>query len=123
MSVKISDKKRKAVFERTQGRCGYCGVAIESHALTIDHIFPKSRGGRNDVENLMLACRPCNGGKGTKSLEEYRLWLGFHRSHTAMTEVRFSQPQVEALVLAGLVDLNALMDLASFYIDKLEEGA
>lgn len=47
-------------------RCGYCGVA-EGHlgaTLTIDHHQPRSRGGSDDVENLVYCCARCNEYKG-----------------------------------------------------------
>lgn len=50
--------------------CTYCpGAATE-----IDHIWPISRGGSNDPENLTPACGTCNRSKGSKTLAE---WLGF----------------------------------------------
>lgn len=43
--------------------CTYCG---DSDADTIDHVVPLSRGGGNELENLVLACRSCNTAKGTR---------------------------------------------------------
>lgn len=42
--------------------CHYCGRKFET--LTVDHIVPKSRGGRNATWNRVPACRPCNQAKG-----------------------------------------------------------
>ena len=47
---------RRAVFARDNHRCGYCG----GHADSIDHVVPRSRGGKNVWENVIAACRPCN---------------------------------------------------------------
>ena len=47
---------RRAVFARDNHRCQYCG----EHADSIDHIFPRSRGGLHVWENVAAACRPCN---------------------------------------------------------------
>ena len=47
---------RRAVFARDDHRCQYCG----EHADSIDHIFPRSRGGQHEWENVAAACRPCN---------------------------------------------------------------
>jgi len=41
--------------------CNYCG-AVEH--LVLDHIFPKTYGGRDNADNLVLACRSCNSSKG-----------------------------------------------------------
>lgn len=37
---------------------------ILRHTATVDHITPKSRGGTNDLNNLVIACHPCNTGRG-----------------------------------------------------------
>lgn len=44
-----------------QGPCFSCGA---TPAKGIDHIVPKSRGGRNVIDNLQPACLPCNLRKG-----------------------------------------------------------
>lgn len=47
-------------------RCGYCGVteAQVGSELTFDHFRPQSRGGPDDVANLVYACHACNEFKG-----------------------------------------------------------
>ncbi len=47
---------RRALFSRDDYRCQYCGGFADS----IDHIVPRSRGGRHEWENVAAACRPCN---------------------------------------------------------------
>jgi hypothetical protein len=44
----------------TDHRCLYCGAPSES----IDHVFPRSRGGLSDDQNCVPACLECNGAKG-----------------------------------------------------------
>lgn len=60
------------VLERYSRRCYYCGVA---GALTVDHRIPLVRGGRNEVGNLVPACKPCNSRKGTRDELEFRAAL------------------------------------------------
>lgn len=51
--------------------CFYCG----NPGGTIDHLVPRSKGGGNELTNLVSACKPCNSRKGTKDLSEfYELW-------------------------------------------------
>jgi 5-methylcytosine-specific restriction endonuclease McrA len=57
---------RRAVFARDGGRCVYCGSA----ASTIDHVVPRSRGGRHVWENVVAACNRCNHVKADRSLHE-----------------------------------------------------
>lgn len=48
-------------------RCQYCGAAStdEDVRLEVDHILPLSRGGSDDIDNLITACHVCNRGKGS----------------------------------------------------------
>ena len=48
---------KKNLFIRDGHRCGYCGSYNE---LTIDHVIPKSRGGKTNFENCVTCCRTCN---------------------------------------------------------------
>ncbi len=57
---------RRSVLQRDRHTCAYCG----SDADTIDHIRPRSRGGRNEWTNVVAACRNCNFRKGDRMLEE-----------------------------------------------------
>lgn len=57
---------RRAVLARDRHRCAYCG----NHADTIDHVVPKSRGGRHEWTNLVAACKQHNLQKGNRLLSE-----------------------------------------------------
>lgn len=63
MTRNVKDSARRSVMERDGWRCRYCGSNRE---LTIDHIIPKAKGGRNTQDNLQVLCEPCNQEKGTK---------------------------------------------------------
>lgn len=54
------------VLARDNHMCAYCGNA----ASTIDHVHPRSRGGKNDWMNVVSACSPCNSKKGDQLLDE-----------------------------------------------------
>ena len=58
---------RHNVHRRDGNICQYCG---KRERLTIDHVMPKSRGGRDTWENLVSACVPCNNRKGDRTPEE-----------------------------------------------------
>lgn len=64
---------RRAVFQRDNYTCQYCG--IRTNDLTIDHVVPRSRGGKHTWENVVSACRACNHRKGGKSLAEAHMTL------------------------------------------------
>ncbi len=65
---------RREVFIRDGYTCQYCGRSGGSD-LTIDHVIPRSRGGRNCWENLVSACRTCNHRKGGRLPSEARMPL------------------------------------------------
>lgn len=57
---------RLQVLERDNWECQYCGA----EATAVDHIIARSRGGTNDMENLVAACKPCNSRKRDRTPEE-----------------------------------------------------
>lgn len=57
---------RRGVLRRDSQKCGYCGGS----ANTIDHITPKSKGGKDTWENLVACCLRCNNAKGDRTLQE-----------------------------------------------------
>ena len=65
---KISKDLDKEVREASKNRCGYCLTPqiLTSHKLEIEHIYPTSKGGNSEKENLCLACRHCNLHKSSK---------------------------------------------------------
>ena len=62
---------RKAVFARDHGECQYCGEKAEN----IDHVIPRTKGGRHTWDNLVAACRKCNSRKADKTLAQSGLTL------------------------------------------------
>lgn len=66
---------RRNIFERDEHRCQYCGERFAKHDLTIDHVLPRSRGGRDTWENLTLACVKCNIRKGNRTPDEAHMKL------------------------------------------------
>ncbi len=78
---------RRNIYMRDHYTCQYCGVRPAKEELTIDHIVPRSKGGRSTWENVVLACQPCNTRKGSKSLPEagMRLMMPAKRPHWLST--------------------------------------
>ena len=63
--------KRRILYQRQEGKCAICGKQLQindytskDNYLTIDHIFPMSRGGVNTIDNLQGLCSNCNYNKG-----------------------------------------------------------
>jgi 5-methylcytosine-specific restriction endonuclease McrA len=66
---------RKNIYIRDHFKCQYCGTRPNPRELTLDHVTPKSLGGRTAWENLVACCRKCNHAKGNKTLAEAGLSL------------------------------------------------
>lgn len=62
---------RKAVFLRDGHSCQYCGRQAEN----VDHVIPRSRGGRHSWDNVVAACRRCNARKENRLPNEVGLRL------------------------------------------------
>ena len=58
---------RRNIMRRDNFTCMYCG---SKNDLTIDHVLPKSRGGKDVWENLTTACEKCNVKKGSRTPQE-----------------------------------------------------
>jgi 5-methylcytosine-specific restriction endonuclease McrA len=65
---------RNNIFKRDQNSCQYCGA---TKSLTIDHVLPKSKGGKTNWQNLITACHRCNTQKGDRTPEQAGLALKY----------------------------------------------
>lgn len=54
---------RETLFYRDKGRCAYCHGELTTHNITIDHVIPKDKGGKNGWLNSVAACQRCNAKK------------------------------------------------------------
>ena len=65
---RVTPAQRQAVFTRAQGRCEYCHTpdGFVPGSLAVEHIVPRSKGGKTTLANLALSCPACNGHKYNK---------------------------------------------------------
>ncbi len=66
---------RRNIYEHYGYRCCYCGKRFPSSELNLDHIIPRSRGGKTDWSNVVTACISCNLRKGNSFPEEMGMKL------------------------------------------------
>jgi 5-methylcytosine-specific restriction endonuclease McrA len=66
---------RKNILLRDRNMCQFCGATFPASELTLDHVMPRSRGGRSSWENLVACCYACNNSKGDRTPEEAGLKL------------------------------------------------
>jgi 5-methylcytosine-specific restriction endonuclease McrA len=66
---------RRNLFARDANRCQYCGRKFKTTELSIDHVVPRSRGGRTVWNNVVCACMKCNVRKGGRTPHEAGMTL------------------------------------------------
>lgn len=64
---------RRNIFKRDKHTCMYCGKQPPTSELTVDHVLPKSRGGKSEWTNCVLACVTCNAKKANKTPDEAKM--------------------------------------------------
>ena len=68
---------RTKLMRRDRHCCAYCGLTFAARDLTVDHILPKSRGGRDGWMSCVIACAACNLRKADRTPDEARMPLLF----------------------------------------------
>jgi 5-methylcytosine-specific restriction endonuclease McrA len=84
---------KRNVLHRDKFICQYCG--IKQKKMTIDHVYPKSRGGKTNFENCVAACKSCNNSKGNRTPSEVN--MGLRKQPVQPTIMEFIQAKMIAL--------------------------
>lgn len=58
---------RKNLFARDNHHCQYCGQSRPMNQLSLDHVIPRSLGGKTTWENIVCSCMQCNSRKGGRT--------------------------------------------------------
>lgn len=91
----ISKKLRFEVFKRDAFKCQYCGESAPDVILNVDHINPVSKGGDNDVMNLITSCFSCNSGKSDRELSDNSI---IERQRAQLQELSERREQLEMMI-------------------------
>jgi 5-methylcytosine-specific restriction endonuclease McrA len=66
---------RRNIFARDRNRCQYCGQKYPTSELSLDHVIPRSMGGKSVWTNMVCACTDCNVKKGGRTPKQAQLTL------------------------------------------------
>ena len=128
VSLKVSMAKRKGlsikirfeVFKRDSFTCQYCGQKAPDVLLELDHIDPVSKGGANDILNLITSCKGCNRGKSNRTLADSAV---LDKRRQQLEELQERKEQIEMMFewQKGLLDLNdeVVSKLANFWSEQV----
>ncbi|MBN2138919.1 MAG: HNH endonuclease [Sedimentisphaerales bacterium] len=58
---------RRNIFARDKNKCQYCGKRFATSELSLDHVIPRSMGGKAVWSNIVCACTDCNVMKGSRT--------------------------------------------------------
>jgi hypothetical protein len=107
MSVRKSVPKsvRFEVFKRDSFTCQYCGGKAPDVLLHLEHIQPVSKGGDNDLLNLVTSCQACNLGKGSRELSDAS---AIEKARRQVEELQKRREQIEMVMRwqQSLADMN-----------------
>ena len=93
---------RKNVIYRDRNMCQYCGDYKPFGEITIDHIVPSSRGGKDTFENCVACCKYCNNFKGNRTPNEAQMSL--KRKPFSPTIMEFITIKLKTLGIDKLIE-------------------
>jgi 5-methylcytosine-specific restriction endonuclease McrA len=66
---------RRNIFARDHNQCQYCGKKFPTTELSLDHVIPRSQGGKSTWENIVCSCVGCNVKKGGRTPKQAHMTL------------------------------------------------
>lgn len=63
------------LLARDEYKCQYCNTLLSRQNSTVDHVIPKSQGGKTNWENCVISCHYCNRKKGGNTPEQAKMHL------------------------------------------------
>ncbi len=76
-----TQNQRIKVYNKTNGRCAYCGCELNFNEMVLDHVVSLHNCGKDEIENLIASCRECNYYKAGCNPDGFRKKLkkAFHK--------------------------------------------
>jgi hypothetical protein len=118
----LSNKVRFEVFKRDKFTCQYCGKKAPDVVLEVDHIEPVSKGGKNEIINLITSCWTCNSGKSDIKLDDNTA-IEKQRKQLEILEEKREQMKMMIEWKKGLENFNSeAIELIEDYWNSKIEG-
>ena len=102
----IPDSLYYRVLKESGGRCALCGATKKERPLQVDHIKPRSKGGKTVYENLQVLCSKCNQSKSNKDNTDFRNDLGTDE----VSECRFCFSRIRNRIVDEFDTVLAILD-------------
>lgn len=119
----IGKRKRFEIFKRDSFTCQYCGKSAPDTILHVDHIQPTSKGGSDNITNLITSCRDCNLGKSNIELSDD---TAIKKRKAQLDELQERREQLDLMLEwhKSLIDMDqiAINKVAEFF-DELYDGS
>lgn len=117
----MSKKVRFEVFKRDSFICQYCGQSAPDVILHVDHINPVSKGGDNDIMNLVTSCQACNSGKSDRLLTDS---AAIDKQKAQLDELNEKRQQLEMMIewreTLKDFDSGAAQKIATYFEDQTD---
>jgi len=105
---------RFEVFKRDSFACQYCGRKSPDILLQVDHIEPVTKGGTNDLLNLITSCKDCNAGQSDKQVFDSAV---LEKRRKLLEELHERKEQIEMMIQWQ----KSLLELHGPVTDQLSE--
>jgi len=113
---------RFEVFKRDSFACQYCGRKSPDILLQVDHMEPVTKGGTNDLLNLITSCKDCNAGQSDRQLSDSTV---LEKRRKQIEELQERKEQIEMMIQwqKSLLELNdPVTDQLSEYWSEVVPG-
>lgn len=122
-----SEKNRKELFEKSNGKCEVCGKNLhnnyemfnDKNYMQIDHIIPKSLGGKDKIDNLRAICIKCNCSRNNKSGK--RLKEIVINKIKRIKEIEKDFKHIEFDLEKGLLKKEEFLEIKNYFEKTVEE--
>lgn len=78
----FTKEQKDVILSKTSCKCARCGQLLTIDSMTVEHIVPLSKGGTNDIKNLVSLCYDCNQNKGNYILHPLDYYPYVNKEYT-----------------------------------------